>query len=265
MCERECRLNGRKLSEQDFGTLFLCIRPFVGGHHQKPLTTCKQFCPCLLILQTFGVELRIAPYGIAILINPRTVILCQLFHPQPMFLPVIGILCHLLPAVFPAHFLQRLQAELLMMESVKCAHGVGKAFLHYAVHTVREVQRDLYDTHSQHLRYFLQCLDYFLCLCTSNNGNDAAFASMRLLVAYYCIDLACGKARLVNTDMLAYVFRKNKPLVGMFQFRPFPKTAEMVLVRLFVIVPINKIVFFKRTGRYRERLQTLVLKKPPTP
>ena len=152
-----------------------------------------------------------------------------------------------------------------MMKSVKCTHGVGKAFLHYAVHAVREVQRNLYHTLSQRLWYFLQCLDYFLYLCTLDNGYDAAFASMRILVAYYCIDLTGGKARLVNADMWAYVFWKDKPLVGMFQFRPFPKAAEMVFVGLLVIVPINKIVFFKRTGRYRERLQTLVLKKPPTP
>ena len=41
---------------------------------------------------------------------------------------------------------------------------------------------------------------------------------MSLLVAHYRIDLTGGKARLVNTDMRTNVFRKYKPLVGMFQF-----------------------------------------------
>ncbi len=46
----------------------------------------------------------------------------------------------------------------------------------------------------------------------------------------------------------------------MFQLRPFSKTTEAILVRSLVGITCHVVILLKRTGRYRERLQTLLLK-----
>ena len=149
MCKRKCRLDIRKLTEQYFGSLFLCFCPFVGRHHQQRLAPRQQLCPCLLVLQSLRTKLRIASEGVSVLVNPRTVILYPFFHSETMLLTVVGILCHLFPTILPAHFLQSFKTELLMVKPVKCEHGFWEASFHDAVHTLGKVKRHFYNVHSQ--------------------------------------------------------------------------------------------------------------------
>ncbi|GEM_PF-6882125 len=126
----------REFTEKNLCTLRLRSRPFVGGHHQKPLAPCKQFRTGLVVLKPFGAILCILSYQVAVSINERATILLQLSHHETMLLPSIGITCHLFTTVLTTHFLKSLKAKLLMMGSVKRAHGIRKASFHYTVHTL---------------------------------------------------------------------------------------------------------------------------------
>ena len=65
--------------------------------------------------------------------------------------------------------------------------------------------------------------------------------------------------------MRTYVLWKDEPLIGMVQFRPGTESADVILVSTPELITVNVIILFKRTDRYRERLQTHLLKNPPTP
>ena len=62
-----------------------------------------------------------------------------------------------------------------------------------------------------------------------------------------------------------WVTSKDEPFVCMVQFLTSAESADMVLVGTAEFVAIYVVVLFKRMGRYRERLQTHLLKNPPTP
>ena len=87
---------------------------------------------------------------------------------------------------------------------------------------------------------------------------------MCILVRGYCVYLSRGQACFVNAYMRTNVLRKDEPFVCMVQFLPSAESADMVLVGTAEFVAIYMVVLFKLTGRYRERLQTLLLKNQPT-
>ena len=85
------------------------------------------------------------------------------------------------------------------------------------------------------------------------------------VVAYYCVQFTVTWSRFVNTDAFTYVFGKDKPVFCMREFGPLAIAAEHFLVLLFKRIPIYVIIVVKRTGGRRNRLHTLLLKKPQTP
>ena len=142
----------------------------------------------------------------------------------------VSIPCHLFAAVFPAHFLQSLQAELLLMEAIKRNHGIRKTWFHNAAHAFWEVKSNLHHALSLRFIYFLECLNHILGLCAFDDGNYTTLAPMCILVGYDGIDLSCGQACFVNAYMRTNVFRKDEPFVCMVQFLPSAESADMVLV-----------------------------------
>ena len=66
-------------------------------------------------------------------------------------------------------------------------------------------------------------------------------------------------------DAFTYVFGKDKPVFCMREFGPLAIAAEHFLVLLFKRIPVYVIIVVKRTGGRRNRLHTLLLKKPQTP
>ena len=90
--------------------------------------------------------------------------------------------------VFPTYFLQGLQTELLMMESVKCAHSLKETSLDNILHALVEIQSYLFDAHSLIFWYLLQRLAYYTGLGTLDYGNNTPFATMSTLAGNDCID-----------------------------------------------------------------------------
>ena len=109
----------------------------------------------------------------------------------------------------------------------------------------------------------------FLCLGSLHNGHEASLSSMSLLVGQDGIDLTCGQTRLVYAQMSAHILRDYNPVLCMVCVFPGIETtdgtrpleavqASTLLVRTLEVITVDVIVFLKRTGRYRERLQTLL-------
>ena len=88
---------------------------------------------------------------------------------------------------------------------------------------------------------------------------------MSLLVGKNGVDLACRETRLIDAQMGSHVPRDYHPVLCMVCVLPSPETADNVLVRTLKVITADVVVLLKRTGRYRERLQTLLLKNPPVP
>ena len=59
--------------------------------------------------------------------------------------------------------LQTCPHDPLMMEPVERTHSLRKACLYYVVHTLREVESNLFHAHSQRFWYLHQCLYDILC------------------------------------------------------------------------------------------------------
>lgn len=114
-------------------------------------------------------------------------------------------------------------------------------------------------------RYLLQDACNLLCLSSLHNGHEASLSSMILLVGQDGIDLASGQTRLIYAQMSAHILRDYYPILCMVCVFPGLETTDCLLVRTLEVITIDVIIFLKRTGRYRERLQTLLLKNPPVP
>ena len=74
-----------------------------------------------------------------------------------------------------------------------------------------------------------------------------------------------ARGGLINADAFTYVLKKNEPFLRMGEFPPFTIAAEYLLVLPFKRIPVYVVIVVKRTGGRRDRLHTLLLKKPRTP
>lgn len=166
-------------------------------------------------IKSFGIEPCIAPYGIALLIHKWTIVLLQQAHHQTVLFPSMGIKCHLLTPILSAYLLQGFKTKLLMMEPVERTHSLRKACLYYVVHTLREVESNLFHAHSQRFWYLHQCLYDILCLSALDYSNKASLATMCILVRGYCVYLSRGQACLIYADVRTYVLWEDEPLVSM--------------------------------------------------
>ena len=81
----------------------------------------------------------------------------------------------------------------------------------------------------------------------------------------YGVHLTCGQTCLIYAQMSAHILRDYHPVLCMVCVFPGLETTDCLLVRTLEAITIDVIIFLKRTGRYRERLQTLLLKDPPVP
>ena len=151
------------------------------------------------------------------------------------------------------------------METVKGNHRFGEAGTDNLVHTVGEVKCHFLNQQADGFRHLLQDACNLLCLSSLHNGHEASLSSMSLLVGQDGIDLTSRQTRLVYAQMSAHILRDYNPVLCMVCVFPGLETTDCLLVRTLEVIAIDVIIFLKRTGRYRERLQTLLLKNPPVP
>ena len=165
MSERKGGLNVRELIEQYPGTFFLGDRPLLGKHHQKPLAACKQFGPCLLILQSLRNVFGIASDRIPMFIYQRAFGLFQLTHLLAMFFPSIGILCHLS---------RRCSLRTSCKASRQNCYSLKETSLDNILHALVEIQGYLFDAHSPILTSF------------SSNQSNIPSGSRHSAKSLYC-------------------------------------------------------------------------------
>ncbi len=124
-----------------FRTLPLACGPLLQRRHQQVPASYEQFSLCLVVPQSLRVVCGIAADRIAFRVDERLSALGQVFNHSPEAIPCIGRLRHCLTAVSDAYLLQCFQTELLMVETVKGYHGLGKAGTDNLAHAFGDVKR----------------------------------------------------------------------------------------------------------------------------
>ena len=173
MSEKKGGLNVRELIEQYPDTFFLGDRPLLGKHHQKPLAACKQFGPCLLILQSLRNVFGIASDRIPMFIYPRAFGLFQLTHLLAMFSLALAssIICHDgVPYVLPARPPDRTADDGIC----QVCHSLKETSLDNILHALVEIQGYLFDAHSPILTSF------------SSNQSNIPSGSRHSAKSIYC-------------------------------------------------------------------------------
>ena len=141
----------------------------------------------------------------------------------------------------------------------------GEAGTDNLVHAVGEVKRHFLNLQADGFRYLLQDACNLLCLSSLHNGYETSLSPVSLLVGQNSIDLTSGQTHLIYAQMSAHILRDSHPVLCMVCVFPGLESTDCLLVRTLKVIAIDVIVLLKRTGRYRERLQTLLLKNPPVP